>query len=378
MKLTPEVRLLLRAAALSLLILSAMPLGALQVPGLYSQRIAVANESDAERNQAFREALAAVIVKVTGEQRWLQHPSVQLALNSAQSYVEAIAYFSESIPLPNDNAAVAGEAGNTEQPQPSIQQRFIEVDFAARLIDELLADAGIPVWDSNRPSVLVWMTLQDAEGNRSLLAPDSNADIISIIQSFAEERGLPVIFPLLDFEDRRNLSVDQVWSLDETAIRQASERYNADSVLTGRLHFSASGELVGMWKFLFGGDSVEFDGLATGIEEYLMVPLQRITSQLASYFAIVPQSLITESVRLRVEGVSNLEDYAALLGYVANLGLVDSVWPTALDGEQLVLELGLVGNSGQLFELIALDRDLLPIRSYRNGDEPELHYRWTR
>ena len=62
---------------ISLLFLLWFPVvSALQVTGLYDHRVAVNNESDAERNRAFREALKAVILKVTGEHRWLEHPSV--------------------------------------------------------------------------------------------------------------------------------------------------------------------------------------------------------------------------------------------------------------------------------------------------------------
>lgn len=45
---------------------------ALQVTGLYSQDIPVANDGEAERNRAFAEALAAVVVKVSGDPRWLE------------------------------------------------------------------------------------------------------------------------------------------------------------------------------------------------------------------------------------------------------------------------------------------------------------------
>ena len=73
------------------------------------------------------------------------------------------------------------------------------------LIERMLADAQIPLWDSNRPSVLIWMALQDESGSRSLMTSDINNDIIEYIKYFADARGLPVLFPVLDFEDRRNL-----------------------------------------------------------------------------------------------------------------------------------------------------------------------------
>lgn len=367
---------------------------ALQVTGLYSHRIPVSNESDAERDRAFREALAAVIVKVTGDRRWLETAAVEQALQNAESYVEAISYAVETVPVvreasaedPDEEAEQTTEQldadQETEQPAPAQpltrQQRYVEVDFSSRLIDRLLTNANIPVWNSNRPSVLVWMALQTPEGDRSLLTADINQDIIDSIQEFAARRGLPVIFPVLDFEDRRNLSEDMVWTLDEEAILRASARYDADSVLTGRLHFTASGELVGLWQFLFQDRAEVFDGFDTDLQAYLHAPLDRITTQLASYFAIVPEAEDIQSVRLQVDGVGDLQDYSSLIAYVSNLGLVQAVAPAAIDGERLELELDVLGDGRQLFELIALDRDLLPIESSQTGGEPVLHYRWTR
>ena len=361
---------------ISLLFLLWFPVASgLQVTGLYDHRVAVNNESDAERNRAFREALEAVILKVTGEHRWLEHPSIEEALDSAQSYVEAISYSSETVELPQPLNSAA-----SSQPlvAPTEEQRFIEVDFADSLIDELLVNANIPVWDTNRPSVLVWMVLQNAAGERAMLTADTNVQIVNYIQNFASERAIPIIFPVLDFEDRQNLSEDSVWALEEEAIIAASERYGADSILTGRLHFTASGELVGLWQFIFQGQAEVFDGFDEDLYAYLYAPLDRITNQLASYFALVPEATTQQVVRLRVEGVSDLSAYSALLTYVSGLGLVDTVSMAALDGERLELELGLVGDSDQLFELIALDRDLLPIQSSQAGSRGVLHYRWTR
>ena len=84
---------------------------ALQVTGLYDHKVAVNNESDAERNRAFREALEAVILKVTGEHRWLEHPRIEEALGNAQSYIEAISYSSETVELPQrPNSATSAQS----------------------------------------------------------------------------------------------------------------------------------------------------------------------------------------------------------------------------------------------------------------------------
>ncbi len=361
---------------------------ALQVNGLYEQRVAIANESDTERDRAFREALEAVLLKITGERRWLEHPVLQQAVRNAQSYVEGISYASETVEviadeLPRPADPDVDQAGQVDpelaaSSLPALrEQRYIDVNFAASLLDELLASANIPVWDSNRPSVLAWMVLQNAEGERSMLTADSNPRIIAIIQDFATERGLPIIFPVLDFEDRRALSEEALWTQDEAVISVASSRYGADSVLSGRLLFTASGELVGLWQFIFQGQVEVFDGYDEELAGYLNAPLDRITNQLASYFAIVPETSSQQVVRLRVEGIKDLSAYSALVSYVSSLGLVQSVSMAALDGERLELQLGLLGDPQQLFELIALDRDLLPITSSQL-DPRTVHYRWTR
>ena len=373
----------------------------LPVAGIYSERVPVANESDAERNRAFRNALEIVLVRATGEEKNLSHPAVQEALDNAQTYVEAIRYFSEAVTPTQvyEGIGLQSAQGGTVV-EPSVanrldemtpapgqrvaasttvdEQRFIEVEFSSVLIERMLTDARIPLWDSNRPSVLIWVALQDEFGNRSLLSSDINNDIIDLIADFADARGLPVLFPVLDFEDRRNLSEDLVWRLDEEAIRLASMRYGADSILTGRLHFTSSGELLGLWQFQFQGETVVFDGFSTDLEAYLNAPLERVTSQLAQYFAIVPESNPAASVILRVDGISNLQDYSALVAYIGGLGLVDSVVASQVAGERLELQLGLVGEVQQLNELIALDRDLLPIESAASGSSGLLHYRWTR
>lgn len=395
---------------------SFQPSAALQVTGLYSQQVPVLNASNSERNRAYSEALAAVIVKVTGEKRWLVDPAVINAIRNAQSYVEGLSYSSESIvveavAMPSGDVQGAAEdlaeddTANSAVPETSpeliaaqastlleepvlspgeaatvapTEQRFINVDFSATLINELLLEAEIPVWDSNRPSVLVWMALQDEAGERSLLNSESNPEIVDLIRDFADERGLPIIFPVLDFEDRRNVTADTIWSLDEAVIRQASERYGADSIMSGRLHFTAGGDLVGIWQFMFQDQTLRFDGYDKELKSYLSAPLDKVTTQLASYFAIVPETSNFEVVQLRVDGVGTLQAYSSLVTYVNGLGLVESFTTIALDGERLDLRLSLLGDPNQLAELIALDRDLLPIQSLSLESDFQLHYRWTR
>jgi hypothetical protein len=60
--------------------------------------------------------------------------------------------------------------------------------------------------------------------------------------------------------------------------------------------------------------------------------------------------------------------------------LVAIVTTAAVDGERIELQLSLVGDARQLYEQIALDRDLFPINNTLDDSSLAtlLHYRWTR
>ncbi len=328
----------------------------LQVTGLYSHELPVANESDAERSRAFSAALSAVIVKLTGTDSALRVPGVERALSRAGEYVEGVSYSSGG--------------GDTVQ-------RSMKVDFSPSLVEELLRTLGIPIWNSNRPSVLVWIVLQNAEGERRLMNPELDQEISDILSGFAMSRGLPLIYPVLDFEDRRNLSEGSLWDFDAEAIAAASRRYGPDSILAGRIHFTPGNELVGLWRFQFQGEVEVFDGLDVELSAYLESPLEQVTEKLANYFALPSVMTIEQLVRLRVDGVRNLEDYAALLSYVQGLGIVEDFALAELEAERIELNLRVLGTGQRLGELIALDRNLIPIDS-APGSDAFLHYRWTR
>ena len=99
---------------------------------------------------------------------------------------------------------------------------------------------------------------------------------------------------MLDFEDRNNLSEEDVWGLDSQKIVKASARYGADSILSGRLHFTSGGELI-FWQFIFQNETDVFDGVEENLNNYPKVPLNRVAKSLSSYFAVVSDSTPQET-----------------------------------------------------------------------------------
>jgi len=328
------------------------------VSGLYDQEIVVTGQGDAERIRAYREGLSAVILKITGEERWLGNSSVQRAIRDAQSYVQEVSYRTSS--------------GSLEQ------RNFISVRFDRALVDDMLNVAGIPVWDQNRPAVMLWLSVQSADGRRELLGADSEHPIMALVREYSRLRGVPLLFPLMDLEDRRNLPIDVAWSLNEEALRRASARYGADAILGGRILESPSGDLVGLWQFLFR-DSVEsFDSFESEMKVYTDNALNRVTQTLSSHFGLMKLASPAR-VTLRVESVDSAKDYLDLLAYIQELAVVDSVSAALLDGSGIELDVSLIGNAFLFTEFIALGRDLVPLESFaQENNANTFYYRWVR
>ncbi len=358
MNLFANTRHYLRALCL-LLCLGASSLSyGLIVTGLYDQEIVVTGQGDAERIRAYREGLTAVILKITGEERWLSNSAVQRAIRDAQSYVQEVSYRTSS--------------GTLEQ------RNFISVRFDRALVDDMLNTAGIPVWDQNRPAVMLWLSVQGADGRRELLGADSDHPIMDIVREFSRVRGIPLLFPLMDLEDRRNLPIDVAWSLNEEALRRASARYGADAILGGRVLESPGGELVGLWQFLFRDNVESFDSFESDLSAYAQNALNRVTQTISSHFGLLKLAN-PANVTLRVESIDSAKDYVDLLAYIQALAVVDSVSAALLDGSGIELDVSLIGNTFLFTEFIALGRDMEPLESFAQESRANtFYYRWVR
>lgn len=364
----PTLSLLSVLVALAFL-LPLAPVLALPVDGLYEAEVAVSGQSESERARAYREGLAQVLVKVSGQPDVLEYPRVRGAMASAADYVEEVSFrtgLRTPIPEPGEPA-----------PAP-VQQDYLTLRLADEEVEALLLDSGAGVWDRHRPLVLLWLVVQNADGDRRLLSSDSGHPALAVVEQFSRERAVPFQIPLLDLTDRRALSVEQAWSLDEEAIREASARYGATAILAGRILETPDGEYVGVWQFHFRDRTATFDHIATEVTPFMHRPLDRTTVRMAGYFALSREDLAQEeSVVVRVDDVGTLQDHASLLQYVRGLSVVNQAHVSLLEGERLEMTLRVAGGARRLGEFIRLDRDLEQVGE-PGGSDTGLHYRWTR
>lgn len=210
------------------------PAYAARVPDLYQAEAQVSGEDPEQREPAFREALGKVLIKVTGSRSILTRGSLTGGLDDAASFVQQFRYRVDSL----------DDSG--KEPH-----RSLWVSFDKALVDRFLAERRLPVWSENRPAVLVWLGVE-ARGKRQLFDPERNQPERTTVEAAAAERGLAMVFPIMDLEDQTQMQVADLWGSFESNIRLASQRYAPEQILTIRM-VAAERIMVGLLESLRPG-----------------------------------------------------------------------------------------------------------------------------
>jgi hypothetical protein len=331
----PLVALVLAGAML----LGPVPARADRVEGLYEAEVPLEDDREA----AFGAALAEVLTRVTGRRDIAGREEARELLGNAAAFAQQF-----------------------RQPVPD--RLWVAFDGAA--LEAELARLGLPVWGPDRPVTLLWVAMDAGGGRRFVVASGAElareANLRDSLQDTAARRGIPVMFPLMDAEDRARASFAEVWGGFEDSIRAASARYGADAVLVGRL--SAEDPGFGRWTLLEASGSQRWTG---GAGE----SIERVADLFAARLAVVSSGEL-RPLRMSVAGIESVDDYARVMSFLARLTAVQSLSLERLEGDTATFRLALRGTTGGLAEAIALGR--LLEREAAGTDGAELAYRVLR
>ena len=336
-------------------LMMSVPADAAAVKGLYQQEVKVDGQDGRQRDEAMSQALAGVLVKVSGQASVLSEPEIVRALSKPETYLR--------------------EFGFRTAEDDAIRQQYFQATFDERLINQLLKKAGVSIWGKDRPSTLVWLAIEN-QGRRSLVA--STGEFPTAFAPSFSQRGLPVLFPLMDFEDAASVSAVDVWGGFSNKILEASRRYGAQSVLTGRLA-EDNDRYYGRLNLMFRGQSHSATIKALDQADVAQMAADLAGSVLSKHYA-VNTSDGSSQVSLTVKDVNTLDDYATLVKYLAQVNAVRNVYVESVYGAMVSIELTIDGSESQLADALSLGRNLQPLPNTNQplNDTNTLLYRWTR
>ena len=312
---------------------------------LYRAETLVASQSVEERNAAARASLTDLIVRISGRRDSVQEPSIELAIARAQSYLLEFSYGSSDVRIERDGRELTATG--------------LSLKFSPQAIEQLLRQANLPLWPSNRPSILLWLVQDDRRDGRIYSA---NTEYIHAIKRMAERRGLPVQQPLLDLEDRMNVTPNELWRFDTDRIQIASKRYGADVVVVGRFsEVSRWGQTqwLANWQVLRNdGDSL-LESQGESAAAVLAEGIEQIADDLASRYAIVTDDSSDSALIMQLANIGDFADYAQVIDYLESLAMVRAAQPIYTRSSQLWLSLETEGDLNLLLNALLLDKKLL-------------------
>ena len=322
--------------------LLSLPLHAVESRGLYKAEVEVPDQGAGARSEGMRQAMASVLVKVSGAGRVQDDASLAEAMKQPERYVQQYRYRTD---------ATASQRGN---------RLLLDVSFDQRSIDDLLRQSGFSVWGDARPTTLIWLGVEDG-GNRVLVGDKDRGMVRQLIDGEAERRALPVKLPRLDATDRGKVRTADVWGEFLDTIKGASQRYAAQAILVGRLYPVSSRRWEARWVLDYNGELSHWRSDSGDVASLLAEAIDRVTDNLASHFA---QSLVNGSgeMRMRVEGVRNLKDYRRVIDYLSGVHGVKQVVAETMTSSEVLLRITSGGGSDAVLQVIALGNTLAKVK----------------
>ncbi len=344
--------------------LSGSVANALEVRDLYLIEVPIKSQSDQERAQAIRTGLAQVVVRVTGASGALTDSYVAQQLTRAQDYVQQFNFVTTE---------KRGESGDIE----TIKK--LKLQFDETLVNGLLRGARLPIWGSNRPSLMLWI-VQEQDGRRALVGADEQDAITEAVSGAAELRGVPVVFPLLDLEDQASLTPLDAWGLFQQRIETASLRYAPAAILAGRMFQDGAGRWQGSWLFIFNERAIRFSMSGAGLDADITAAIDKAADQLAAYYAVSTSPLERARLQVSVSGIDTIGDYDRVSRYLGRLAAVSSHGINRVVEDQIVFTVDTDVSQAKFREELALDNKLAPMEEDGELATPGaiLRYRWRR
>lgn len=316
-----------------------------ELTGLYSAEVPVAGQDAASRNHAIGEAFQLVLTKVTGREEMAEQQLPPEKIQSASTYVQQYRY--RVAPLP------------TDAPTTASVQRLLQVQFDPQAVNRLLTEQTLPIWGVTRPLVLIWLGIEET-GNRHTVMPGQDPQLTAAIEKTAEERGLPILMPLLDLEDQSRLQAEGLWGKSVAPVREASQRYEPDLILVATFRHTSGPDWYGNWTLLTPQGIADWNSKGMDKKQAAVQGMRELADRLAAHYAPVRAGNEPQALRLRITDIRQLSDYERIERFLQNLDSVAQVELQYAEPEAVVFSLQVRGGRESLEREIGLGGLLRP------------------
>ena len=295
------------------------------------------------RRQAIAQMAVEVARRLAGPLTDQQRSALRAASDQAVDWVQRFSYATDT----------AGAANATDA------ATVLKLRFDPAVMNQALADLGIAVWRGARPQTLVWLAVDDGE-RRYVVSSESDEAMARALRAEARRQGVALRFPLMDLAERRQVKAGDVWGGFHEPLLQASRRYDAASVLIGRVRRRGAVATARWTHRLGAADAVSAtaDGdLPTVADALVSTVFERLVQ---AFRPLSGETSTPESVRFTVTDIHDLAAYAAVLRYLQGLGGIERLQVLRADGHSIEFAAAVAGGMDGLRRVARFGRRLQP------------------
>lgn len=327
--------------------------------GLDQAVVPVKDRSAKSLQLALTHAYGEVLVKMSGNPTVMTIPKIQNSLDQINHYVASYRYQMQPNPI-------------TRAPQ-----LYLQAGFDAKEIDNLLRRSGQTVWSKHRPLTLVVLMVPNKTGWQ-ILSSASDDVILANLSQLAQQRGLQVIYPIMDLEDQDNFSVDSTVVISDMQLQNLAKRYNVHSILLGRVTQNIDASNTINWQLVLNQTSFQWKSISRSLADSLPGDMNQLLDKLANHYATMSSNNLQDEVLLRVSGVNGLTDYVRVVNVVKHLAGVEGVHVKDMSQNNLLLQVNVAGGEESLRSVMDKSQQLAPENNVPDSAVPavDLYYHW--
>lgn len=293
----------MRYIALLLMGLLASPSYALTQVDIFSAEVAINAEDKQPEQVARNTGMEQVLIRATGQTDVASNETIQKAMRKSAQYMSQMSF---------------GESND---------QSTLRMRFNGAQIRSLLTQAQLPYWPDTRSNILVWL-VEESNYDKNIVWEHSNSLLAAGLQANAKERGLPLMFPVGDFDDVTGVATSDLWGSFVTPISNASQRYPVDAVLVIKAQSS------GLRWTLYDQKPNQLTSAPTSpvtgsVSGNSATTSKKLVDQISNYYAgksaVVVASESSESILTQFISLNNAQDFFQLENALKRLNSVASL-----------------------------------------------------
>ena len=192
---------------------------------LYRTKVTVTGQGEANRMTGFAAGLEDVLIKASGAQKLSGDRRLAASKSKAKDFVRAFSYRDQFFGKP-----IRDEQGTRDRPFD------LTVEFEENKIDDILKALGLKPWLSHRPSLAVFVEMEQGPKNYIVTADGTQSDLQrDSLLAAADKRGMDIVLPGTAALAKSNITGAELRTPSFSALAPVAAELGGEVVLVGRL-----------------------------------------------------------------------------------------------------------------------------------------------